>query len=345
VRRSLSRERRIPLLAVCALQWAMMEAPGLTQVAGTQSTSQMPAQVGAGTSGSSAKFGSAGKGMAPVVLPADFADLRIEAGDLLSVSVFDAPEYNEAYRVDASGDLMLPLCGKIRVQGLTSSEAGKLIEETYLHAQILNQPQVTVDVQQYAGHYVTVLGEVANPGRITVIAPTKLSDILAEVGGLTVIAGPRIRIRRGADAQAREEEIFYSRSDSNPHTGAIDVRPGDTVVVPRTGIVYVLGGVYHPGGYIMQEDGTLNVAEALALSGGTVLTAKTNGLRVVRRNKDGSIVDYALSYDGIAKGAQSPLELRAQDIVYVPMSKLKSAFTDATGIISAAASASIYLAR
>jgi polysaccharide export outer membrane protein len=174
-----------------------------------------------------------------------------------------------------------------------------------------------------------------------VIAPTKLSDILAQVGGLTPIAGTRIKIRHGSDDSTPEEDVPYSRSESNQQTGSILVRPGDTVVVPRTGIIYVLGAVFHPGGYLMQEDGKLNVAQALALSGGTILTAKTNGLRVVRRNPDGTVLDFELSYDGIVKGTQSPLQLQAQDVVYVPMSKIRATLTDATAILSAATSAAI----
>jgi polysaccharide export outer membrane protein len=243
--------------------------------------------------------------------------------------------------VDPAGDLTLPLCGKVKVQGLTATEAARLLETTLRDDQVLVRPQVNVDLQQYAGQYVIVLGEVSSPGRVTVIAPTKLSEVLAQVGGLTPVAGTRIKIRHGADDAAPEIDVPYSRSESNQQAGSILVRPGDTVLVPRAGIVYVLGAVFRPGGYLMQEDGKLNVAEALALSGGTVLQAKTNGLRVIRRNPDGTVLDFALSYDGIAKGNQAPLELQAQDVVYVPMNKLKATLSDATGILSAAASAAI----
>jgi polysaccharide export outer membrane protein len=276
-----------------------------------------------------------------VVLPKDFSQIRIEPGDLLSVNVYDTPELSDGYRVDPAGDLTLPLCGKVKVQGLTATEAARLLETTLRDGQVLVRPQVNVDVQQYAGQFVTVLGEVGSPGRVTVIAPTKLSEVLAQVGGLTSVAGTRIKIRHGVDDAAPELDVPYSRSESNQQAGSILVRPGDTVLVPRAGIVYVLGAVFRPGGYLMQEDGKLNVAEALALSGGTVLQAKTNGLRVIRRNPDGTVLDFALSYDGIAKGSQTPLELQAQDVVYVPMNKLKATLSDATGILSAAASAAI----
>jgi polysaccharide export outer membrane protein len=283
----------------------------------------------------------AGQGLGPVVLPRDFSELRVEPGDLLSVSIYDTPELTDAYRVDPQGDLTLPLCDKVKVQGLTTPEVARLLEATLKEDQVLIRPQVNVDVQQYAGQYVAVLGEVNSPGRVTTIAPTMLSDILAQVGGLTPIAGTRIKIRHGGDDSAAEEDVPFSRSESNRQSGAILVRPGDTVIVPRTGIVYVLGAVFRPGGYVMQEDGKLNVAQALALSGGTVLTANTGGLRVVRRNPDGTVLDFSLSYDSIMKGTQRPLELQAQDVVYVPMSRIKATLTDATAILSAATSAAI----
>jgi polysaccharide biosynthesis/export protein len=340
--------KRGSLVLLCmALLSLVVSVPALSQLPGASGSLQGAPTTGsgvaaAGSASSAIKASAAGQGMGPVILPKDFSELRVEPGDLLSVNVFDVPELSDAYRVDPAGEVALPFCGKVKVQGLTSHEVAKLLETTLKDNQVLTQPQVNVDVQQYAGHYVTVLGEVANPGRVTVIAPTKLSDVLAQAGGLTPIAGTRIKIRRGADDSSPEEDVPYSRSESNQQAGSILVQPGDTVIVPRTGIVYVLGAVYHPGGYVMQEDGKLNVAEALAMSGGTMLTAKTNGLRVVRRNSDGTVLDFQLSYDGIAKGTQTPLELQAQDIVYVPMDKFKATLTDATQILSAATSAAIY---
>lgn len=220
-------------------------------------------------------------------------------------------------------------------------EAAKRLEVALKDGQILTQPQVNVDVQQYAGQFVTVTGEVGTPGRVALIAPTSLREILAQAGGETPLAGARIKIRRGDDDAIPEEEVPYSRSKGTPETASILVRPGDSVFIPRAGIVYVLGAVNRPGGYVMQEDGKLNVAQALALSGGTAVQANTGGLRVIRRNPDGTVLDFPLSYNGIAKGTQTPLLLQAQDIVYVPMSKVKSLFSSAQGIIVEATSAAI----
>lgn len=317
---------------------AMMAVPGNAQAAGGNSISSAAL---AGSASSGARAASATQSQGPSIVPKDLSALRIESGDLLSVSVFDTPEFSNSYRVDPAGNLTIPLCGKVSVRGLTMPEAAKRLEAAFKDGQILTDPQVNVDVQQYAGQYVNVTGEVTTPGRIALIAPTSLGEILAEAGGETPMAGARIKIRRGADDAAPEEEVPYSRNKNTPEMASILVRPGDSVFIPRAGIVYVLGAVSRPGGYLMQEEGKLNVAQALALSGGTVLQANTGGLRVIRRNPDGTVLDFPLSYNGIVKGTQTPLVLQAQDIVYVPMSKVKATFSSTSSIISAAVSSAV----
>lgn len=346
-RRVIMAKRRIAfncgllLLLGIFMQLGLMAVRGHAQAAGNSSLSsqlQLPETSSASSSG---KAGATTPGGAPIIVPKDISELRIEPGDLLSVNVYDNPELSSSYRVDLAGDLTLPLCGKVNVRGLTLTEAAKRLEAALKDGQILNQPQVNLDVLQYAGQYVTVLGEVAIPGRVALIAPTRLGEILAQAGGVTPMAGTRIKIRHGADDAALEEEAPYSRSQSNRETASILVRPGDSVIVPRAGIVYILGAVNKPGGYVMQEDGKLNVAEALALSGGTTLQASTGGLRVIRRNPDGTVLDFPLSYDAIAKGKQTPLLLQAQDIVYVPTSKIKAIFSTTQAILGQAAAAAI----
>jgi polysaccharide export outer membrane protein len=231
------------------------------------------------------------------------------------------------------------------VQGLSAEAAARDIEAALKDGQIMVQPQVTVDVQQYAGQYITVLGEVVSPGRVQVIAPTSLGDILAQVGGVTPLAGGQIEIRHGDDSASPKQNLPYSRNQGNKETVSVLVRPGDSISVPRAGIVYVLGAVYRPGGYVMQESGKIDVAEVLALAGGTLMQAKTNGLRVIRRNPDGTVLDFSLSYDGIAKGTQTPLALQALDIVYVPMDKFKALFAQTSSLILSAASLSVYATR
>ncbi len=328
----------LPVLLAFALAAALPAVSAQAQTAG----STLP-NSGSSPASSAGKAGQSDQGQGPVMVPRDFSALRIEPGDLLSVNVYDTPEFSNAYRVDPAGDLTIPLCGKVNVRGMTLSEAARRIETVFKEDQILVQPQVNVDLLQYAGQYVTVTGQVESPGRIPLFAAAKLDEVIAEAGGETPLAGTRIKIRHGSDDSAPEEVVSYSPNHANPQSAAVIVRPGDSIIVPRAGIVYVLGAVNRPGGYVMQEDGKLNVAEALAMAGGTALQAKTGGLRVIRRNPDGTVLDFPLSYDAIAKGTQTPLALQAQDIVYVPMSKVKASLSSTTGIISSAASAAIVI--
>ncbi|MDE1162364.1 MAG: polysaccharide export protein [Acidobacteriaceae bacterium] len=294
---------------------------------------------------SAAKSQTSGGEFGPVKLPEDFSKLRVGAGDLLSVDIYETPEFTGQYRVDPNGDIAVPLIGKRHVAGMTQAEIATMLEQTLRSEQILVNPQVNVDISQYASRFVTVLGEVSNPGRFPVIGPAHLTDILAQAGGVTPLAGADVRIRHDGQPLGSETVVFYSRRTSNEATGQTEISPGDIIVIPRAGIIYVLGAVNHPGGYVMQEDGSLNVAQALSLAGGTALQAKTGGLRVVRRNADGTIADIRLSYDQIADGKQEPIALKAEDVVYVPMSKLKASFVAASSILSSAASATIVAAR
>jgi len=329
------------LLGVSLQLGMMMTVRGNAQVEESSGSGSQRTLPGTSPASSNNKAGVVSPGSGPIIVPKDISELRIEPGDLLSVNVYDTPELSNSYRVDLAGDVTLPLCGKVNVRGLTLSEAATRLEAVLKDRQILNQPQVTLDVQQYAGQYVTVIGEVVNPGRVSLIAPAMLGEILAQAGGVTPLAGARIKIRRGTDDTAPEQEVPYSRSQGTRAAASILVRPGDTVIVPRAGIVYILGAVGRPGGYMMQEDGKLNIAEALALSGGMTIQAKTSGLRVIRRNPDGTVLDFPLSYDAITKGTQTPLALQAQDIVYVPTSKIKATLTNTQTIIGAAASSVI----
>jgi polysaccharide export outer membrane protein len=320
------------LLLGAAVQLAMVYSPGYAQ------TSPVPG-ISSYSQASSSKGGATTQGSVPVPVPQNLSELHIQPGDLLSVNVYDAPEFSSSYRVDPAGNVTIPLCGKVNLRGMTVPEAAAQIEAAFKNGQILTHPQVNVDVQQYASQYVSVTGEVGAPGRLALIAPIRLSELLAEVGGVTPLAGSQIKIRHGADEDAPEESVLFSRNESNRKTASVMVRPGDTVVVPRAGVVYVLGAVFKPGGYLMEEDGKLNVAEALALSGGTLLQANTGGLRVIRRNADGTVLEFPLSYNAIMKGTQAPLVLQARDIVYVPISGMKVAL--ANSLLGEAAYAAI----
>ena len=173
------------------------------------------------------------------------------------------------------------------------------------------------------------------------LAPHKLVEVLALAGGLTALAGNEVRITP-ASTGAEPILVHYSKATNPKSVENVIVQPGDTVQVKRAGVVYVLGAVNRPGGYVMQEEGTLNMLQAISLANGTAISAATKTVFILRRNPDGSEVDIALPYKKISQGKSADVQLYATDILYVPTSTIKSILTNSSAILSSAASAGIY---
>lgn len=311
-----------------------------------QAQAAMP-QIGstAGSSGGSSSAGSAaaaklGGGLTAV--PEDFSKLRIQPGFLLDVEVFDEADMSGEFRVGPSGNVNLPLVGPIRVTGDTLAEAELAIQDSLTNGGILKHPQVTLDIAQYAPTLVSVLGEVNSPGRLQMLAPHNLLDALSFAGGETQLAGGIVEVRHEQDGKVETSTYQYGRNSSGDSIAGVMVHDGDTVIVPRAGIVYVLGQVTRPGGFLMQEDGKLDAAQAISMAMGTTLLASTKHIVIIRRKPDGTFVRFEVSYKDMVRGKITPPQLQPQDIVYVPNSQLKTAFTDVQGVITAASTATIY---
>ena len=275
------------------------------------------------------------------VVPPDFASLKLAPGFLVTLSVLDDEDFDGDFRIDQQGDLALPILGSIHVGGETASEAREQIRQRLLKDGILTSPQVNLTVVEYSAPEVTILGEVTMPGRYPLLAPRNLTDVLALAGGLTIAAGNEIQISHAAET-SQPEVVHFSKATSVKVVQDTIVQPGDTVQVKRAGIVYVLGAVTKPGGYVMQEDGTLTVLEAISVADGTTLAASVGTIYLLRRNEDGTAIKVELPLDKMQRGKSADMQLHPTDILYVPNSKIKSAFVNTQGVLAAATSASIY---
>jgi len=282
-----------------------------------------------------------------MTVPEDFAGLKLAPGFLLNIQVYDEPDLSARVRVDNDGNIHLPFLKTLHVGGDTVAQAQRRIEDKFLGDGILKNPQITIDVEQFATTSVTVMGEVANPGKVELLAPHSLLDVIGMTGGETTLAGNEIELKRpNEDGDGTTTKTYrYSRGDDGSAIRGVMVRPGDTVMVKRAGIVYVLGAVNRPGGYAMQESGELNVAQAISMAQGLVMQAKVNGLRVVQHDASGNPVEVRVSYNKIMDGKEKPLQLAAGDIVYIPISKTKAVLSSTTTLIGQTESASIYTAK
>jgi polysaccharide export outer membrane protein len=220
-----------------------------------------------------------------------------------------------------------------------------LIRQYLITKKMFNDPQVFLEIIGFTSHGVTVSGEVQSPGRISLLAPKPLIDVLALAGGETPAAGGEITIHhKNADGIDAIQKISYSSKVSDSGTAASTlVFPGDTVNVGRAGVIYVLGAVTRPGGYLMVNGGSLSVPEALSLANGTTLVASTRTALVVSHS-DGTVTRIEIPLDDEQRGKAAPTQLRDGDILYIITSKLKATLINTSNIISSAASAGIYAA-
>jgi polysaccharide export outer membrane protein len=266
--------------------------------------------------------------------------LLISPGDALHISVLDMPELEQTPRVTDKGDVPIEGVGDVRVVNLTPSEAATAIRESYLKAHFLNHPQVSVVVDQYATQEVTLIGEFRTPGAYPIATPRPILDVIALGGGLSDSADRDILIERRGD---QSHPIHYDLNNDGEQAikEQVLVNPGDTVVVVKAGIVYVLGDVNRPGGYTMNNnESKISLLEALSIAGGPARTAKLNRARLIRKADH---TEAQISLGDIQQGKRPDFPMLPGDILYVPFSYAKNLLiTSSAGIVGAAGAAAIY---
>jgi polysaccharide export outer membrane protein len=266
--------------------------------------------------------------------------LLIGPGDLLHVQVFDTPELDQHARVTDAGELPLILGGNVKVSALAPEQAARAIEKVLVDHHFLLHPRVLVSVDEYATQKVSVLGEVKSPGAYAINTPRSVLEVLSLAGGLTETADRKILIeRRGSPDKI---PYFVSNKPDAAFDSAVQIHPGDTVFVAKAGIVYVLGDVGRPGGYVMNDNAAqLSVLQLVARAGGTNHSAVPSHAKLIRKNDQG-YSEIALPLSDMQKGNRADMPLLADDIVYVPFSYMRNLAMNAGGIAASLGAAAIY---
>jgi polysaccharide export outer membrane protein len=267
--------------------------------------------------------------------------LLIGPGDLVSVSVFDTPEMSQDVRVSDAGTIRLQLIGDVNIGGQTPAAAAKTIEDSLISHQIMKSPQVNVRVKDYVTQDVSVLGQVKNPGPYQITTPQTVLRVIALAGGLSDDADRKITIQRHNQTDQKIDYYLSNNADKAVQS-AVMVNPGDTVIVPRAPIVYILGDVGRPGGYaIATNDSKLTMLQLISMAGSTNKTAKSN-LKLIRKDSEGQQKEIPVQLSAIQKGKQPDIPLQQGDIIYVPFSWMKNTAMTASNIAASTSSAAIY---
>ena len=251
----------------------------------------------------------------------------IGIGDLIELSLYTAPsvqpEFDAKSRVGTDGTMQLPLLGAFPVAGQTMEVAEAQIAKAYLDKGIYKQIHVTLVVLEYGiQHSISVSGEVQKPGVFPMNGQTRLVDALALAGGLSNRAGEHIAIEH-SDSSIPAQIVGVPNGASSPGQNPL-LTAGDKVLVERAGVVYVVGDVNKPGGFVMDNTGKLSVLQALALAEGTKSTASLNSAKLIRTTPQGK-VETPLQLKKMMASQVADPELQANDIIFVPISNAKVA--------------------
>lgn len=249
----------------------------------------------------------------PPSLPNDA--LLLDSGDLLDVHVFDTPELSGKLRVNDEGSIVLPVGGAVAVRGLTAQQAQVAIEQCLRAKNIMHAPHVDVLVLEYATQGVTVGGEVKSPGSYPWTPKRSVQDFISIAGGVTASASRTVMVIRHNGEQVMQFRLEAGAKDSG---GDIQVIPGDRIQVARAGIVYVVGDVGRPGGYLIEGKETITVLQALALAQGINKTAKLDG-KLIRTTPSGR-TELDLPLKKILASRAADPKLQDGDILFVPVS-------------------------
>jgi polysaccharide export outer membrane protein len=264
---------------------------------------------------------------------------------------------NNPIRINPSGDIDLPLIGKVHAGGLTADQLKAKLEERF--AKEVRHPQVTVEIQDFGSQPVSVMGAVTHTGIVQLRGHKTLTEVLAMEDGLRPDSGPRITITR----QIQYGPVPLPGATTDPtgrfSVGEVNVKellagtkpaenilicPHDTITVPLAEVVYVTGEVHRPGEVTLKDRETIPVLQALASAEGYGPNPAPQNAFIVRidrkTNKEQRI---PVDLRKIQQGGGEDVMMRPNDILLVPISGPKKlAARVAEAAIQAAVGAAVF---
>ena len=276
--------------------------------------------------------------------------------DIIVIRALEAEEINDKpVRIDMSGNIRLPLIGRVHAAGLTIEQLENALTESL--KSYVKQPQLSVSVNEYKSQPVSVIGAVGTPGVHQLQGRKTLVEVLSLVGGVKEEAGPTVKITRQMrwgriplpnatdDSTGKVSIAEVSIKDivnaKNP-LGNILICPDDVISVPRAEIVYVIGEVTKPGGYTLRERESMSVLQALSMAGGMSRAAGPKNAKLLRQTPgNGERTEIAVDLKKILAGQGKDTPMFPEDILLVPnnaprsvaLRSMEAALTIGTGLV------------
>jgi len=269
--------------------------------------------------------------------PADYA---LGPDDQIIVHVEESEEFTPLpIRIDPKGNINLPMLGRVHAAGLTTDQFENFLQTAL--KRYLRDPEVFVTLLTLRPQPVSVLGAVANPGVHQLEGRKTLFEVLSLAGGLRPDAGYSVHITRRLEwgriplPNAKDDPTGHfslasldvkNIMDATHPEQNIPIQPDDVITVPKADIVYVIGAVRKPGGFVLGESETLSALQVLSLSEGLDRFADTQHAKIIRAVPGAKTrAEIPVDLKQLIAGKGTDVPVRANDILFIPTSNKKAA--------------------
>lgn len=260
--------------------------------------------------------------------------------DQIVIHAFQAEEISDKpIGIGADGFIDLPMIGRVHAAGMTVQQL--TTELTKRLGQYVNHPQLTVMVSEFRSQPVSVMGAVNQTGIVQLQGHKTLMEVISLAGGLRQDAGNSVTITRevkngklplpnatndsGGQFSIATVSLRDIMNGKKPEDN-IEIKPNDVLTIPKAQLIYVLGEVGRPGGFVLDDHDSLSSLQCVALAGGLSKTAKGSKATILRLEpgkKERQEIPTNLSK--IMRGESPDVTLHADDILFVPNNAPKSA--------------------
>jgi polysaccharide biosynthesis/export protein len=256
---------------------------------------------------------------------------------VVGVDEFNVQGETKPAQIDMRGYVDVPIVGHVKAAGLTVVQLEGAIRDDL--QKYVRDPQVTVTVADYKSEPVSVVGSVTQPGSYHLTGENTLVQVLSQAAGLSEDASNKINITRdkaqgpiplpgcAEDSTGRYYTATVNTKlllDAKDPSANIKIKPNDVIAVPKAELVYVVGAVIKPGGYVLSERESISVLQAISMSSGLEKTSSPSRAKIIRRGESNQRVEIPADVKKILAGQSPDLKLYANDILFIPTSMPKS---------------------
>jgi polysaccharide export outer membrane protein len=225
----------------------------------------------------------------------------------------------------------------------------------------------------------TLMGAVRTPGQYQMMEPVNLLSAIMAAGGLDFArAGDHVIIQRasssprqppGSEGTPPKTNAAPAKADATPASPAqgpnysmtidinlkellekgnrsldVPVEPGDIVTVSEKlpQVFYIIGDVNRPGQFPYPEKEGIKLSLAMAMAGGPARNAKLKKTVLLRQKPGGTRQEIAINLKDLLNAKRPDIDLRPNDLIFVPGSTAKNIAYGLLGMIPTTAQSAVY---